>query len=130
MAIVIVAAALMMTAPSGSHAAKPASSDQKFSLPVLGDGAMPTIPVINTGSGQETPASPAIRQEPLESEVTPARSALTLVPGDPGELLSKYPSLFNLVDGAGFQPLLSENMKRHHPTDTLNTELVRPVEGI
>jgi len=122
-AIVIVAAALMMTAPSGSHAAKPASSDQKFSLPVLGDVGMPTIPVINTGSGQETPDSPAIRQEPLESEVTPARSALTLVPGDPGELLSKYPSLFNSGDSAGLRAILSENMKSHHPLETLDSEL-------
>lgn len=123
-AIVVAAAALMITEPSGGlRAVNPASSYQNFLLPVLGAVAMPTIPVANTGSGPETPGSPPIPQETSLSEGAPSRSALTLVPGDPGELLAKYPSLFNSGDSAGLRAILSENMKSHHPLETLDSEL-------
>jgi hypothetical protein len=123
-AIVVAAAVLVITEPSrGFHAEKPASSDTILSLPVLGAVSMPAIPVTDTGASQETPGSPPISQETVLSESAPSRSALSLAPGDPGEVLAKYPSLFNSADGAGFRPLLSENMKIQHSTDRLNTEL-------
>lgn len=123
-AIVVAAAALVITEPSrGLRAEKPASSDPVLSLPVLGAVSMPAIPVTDAGAGQETPGSPPISQETVLSESAPSRSALTLAPGDPGEVLAKYPSLFNSGNSAGLRAILSENMKSHHPLETLDSEL-------
>jgi hypothetical protein len=122
-AVVMVAAFFLILSPSGLLAFNLTSPIMNLSFPDLSAGAVPVSIGGNTGNSAENPGSPEKTEEisvPLE---TPARTALTFAPGDPGAVLATYPSLFNNGDGAALRDLLSENMKSHYPVDTLNTEL-------
>jgi len=81
-----------------------------------------TVPPSGTIPSQ--PQSPVTPEQTLTPEDTSAQPVITPAPGDPSKVLVSYPSLFNGGNGAGLSALLSENMKLHHPVDTLNNELV------
>ena len=83
------------------------------------------IPATTAASiAQTTATTPAIPVQTLTPEDTSVQPVITPAPGDPSKVLVSYPSLFNTGNGAGLYALLSENMKLHHPVDTLNNELV------
>jgi hypothetical protein len=77
----------------------------------------------NTPANTETSSLPAEQEEPAQSEAPGSGLAPMVAMGDPGAVLSAYPSLFNNGDGPGLRELLSENMKSHYTLDSLDTEL-------
>jgi hypothetical protein len=108
--------------PSGTIPSQPRSPATVTATAAV--SSQTTIPATTaTSIAQTTATTPAIPVQTLTPEDTSVQPVITPAPGDPSKVLVSYPSLFDAGNSAGLYALLSDNMKQHHPVDTLNNEL-------
>jgi hypothetical protein len=121
--VILIAAVFFITAPSGSPGFNLTIPGTSSVIPGIGAGGIPPGPTATTATGSETPASGAMPEDTSMPEVTTARPALTIAPGDPGTILSQYPSLFNAEDGNGIWAMLATDIRSQYSLDDLNNDL-------